>query len=292
MILALCMTLLYGYVGLWLLRTFSRAITYSVRYMTLIALSSGVIISMLILSTPYLISRASSLLTTPAYTDLITSGTYQYITISILILYSLVRIVGYALISRGQIHISLGISIGYIVSILGSRILRHLLSPIKSLLILLIVSTEEFLKIVMTVLWHQRQHTRVNDLIIIWIVVGLWFWIIENIWYLIQQAQKLSAIDLLSLSSMRSVSSSMIHICCTWGIARMITRSYHQSHIWRYASYAVVVFTWYHLLYNLSLQYVSILTLILVIGWYILLSRYLYDVDILYISDITTSRPS
>jgi RsiW-degrading membrane proteinase PrsW (M82 family) len=285
MIIALWLVVLYGLIRLWFLRYVSKSMHHPIWYNMLIAIVWGCIITGIILRTPWLIWRVSMILLRQWDQWIHFQTVYApYITISVLIIYSIIWIVLYSYIPQSRMSISIGTSIWYISSLIISRGIWSWMFPLKGLLRYLIIVVEEFLKIIVSLLRHHQESNRSNDLIMIWMIAGLWFWIVENSRYIIQQVQTSSSIGLVSLAWMRSVSSSIIHMCCTGGIARLIAKQYHQSYIGVYAALAIMLFVSYHWIYNMSLQYMPIMALILIIWWYLLLSRYLYDSDLLYIS--------
>lgn len=151
---------------------------------------------------------------------------------------------------------------------------------------------EEFLKIWATENRANKSDFYSSDLLFLSIFIALWFSIIENFFYIWKDIFGSDTEWILSLAFWRGIFASLLHFIATWLIALLLYKLYQQQHlkflsniqkIWR-VIVALLVWVIVHRWYNLSVERSNLLIyIILVFGWYFLLTYLLFLSDKLYI---------
>lgn len=121
------------------------------------------------------------------------------------------------------------------------------------------------------------------DLIFFAIIAGLWFSVIENLFYLI--VHYFGAGDVLMQSVWRSIFATLLHVVATGIIAFFVVKrsnSANKKNILWILIWIISGFT-LHGLYNLSLHYNAIIfTILILIVCYFILSFLLFKSDLIY----------
>ena len=150
--------------------------------------------------------------------------------------------------------------------------------------------SEEFLKIWATENEVSKTDFYSSDLLFFSIFIALWFSIIENIFYLWNEIfTNWEWIWWLVFG--RWIFTSLLHFIATWLIALLLYKLYQQQYlknlniwqkIWRIVL-AILIWVLIHRWYNLSVQHMNLLIyIVLVFGWYFLLTYLLFLSDSLY----------
>lgn len=128
----------------------------------------------------------------------------------------------------------------------------------------------------------KNPNLNLRDLIFFAVLAGLWFSVVENIFYLVVNYITENKWVLLSIG--RSIFSTLIHVVATWLIAFFVMINKNNK-----KKYRISIFVWIlsgfilHAVYNLSLFYnIKILTIIILILCYFILSFLLFNSDIVY----------
>ena len=155
---------------------------------------------------------------------------------------------------------------------------------------LILAYAEEFLKIWATENETIKTEFYSSDLLFFSIFIALWFSIIENLFYLWSE---LFSGDswIRGLVFWRWIFTSLLHFIATWLIALLLYKLYQQQSlkdlsnwqkIWRIVV-AILIGVLIHRWYNLSVQKMNLLIyIVLVFGWYFLLTYLLFLTDSLY----------
>jgi hypothetical protein len=120
------------------------------------------------------------------------------------------------------------------------------------------------------------------DLIFFAIVAWLWFSVIENIFYLV--VSYFSVWTGVFMSVWRSIFATLLHIVATWLIAFFIVKT-HERKFKNVLKYFVWILAGFglHGIYNLSLYYnVKIVTIVILIVCYFVLTYLLFNSDLIY----------
>ena len=150
---------------------------------------------------------------------------------------------------------------------------------------------EEFLKIWATENEVSKTWFYTSDILFFSVFIALWFSIVENLFYLWFEIFSSNQDWVLSLVFWRWIFTSLLHFIATWLIALILFKFYQQQHfetlhlwqkIWRIAI-AILIWVLLHWWYNLSVEHMNLLIyIILVFGWYFLLTYLLFLSDSLY----------
>lgn len=130
--------------------------------------------------------------------------------------------------------------------------------------------------------WNNNINLFSNDLILFSVIAWLGFSVVENVFYLIV----LAIWDNWSILTTiwRSIFATLLHIVATWLIAFFIVKK--DKHKFKYRSKCLIwIISWFclHWLYNLSLAYgYKILTIIILIICYFILTYLLFNSDLIY----------
>lgn len=185
-------------------------------------------------------------------------------------------------LQRSRTHI-MTLSFIYIIGIIVFT-LPELSRIIPWILTGYVVLAEEYIKSWSAFAWHQHSRHIISDALTYGILSGLWFGIIENIWYIVGQYSILGLWGTAQLIAIRSISSVMMHLVFSWCIMRLYINTYKK--IWHIPALISWYISWVciHLLYNTTIAWWHSWILIawLFIG-YIILSKFLYHSDSLYI---------
>ena len=156
---------------------------------------------------------------------------------------------------------------------------------------LILAYSEEFLKIWATENEVSKTDFYSSDLLFFSIFIALWFSIIENLFYLWSEFFDSSQEWIWGLVFWRWIFTSLLHFMATGLIALLLYKLYQQQYlknlnvwqkIWRIIT-AILVWVLIHRWYNLSVQHANLLIyIILVFGWYFLLTYLLFLSDSLY----------
>ncbi len=135
--------------------------------------------------------------------------------------------------------------------------------------------SEEFLKFSVGQTFFSQYQISPKDLILFTILSAIGFSIIENIVYLINNPS-------IGLAISRSISTIIMHVIFTWVIAYIITTR-GQKNLWRYII-AFLSGMALHRGYNTLISHNNpLITIIMVILWYFVVSYFLYKSDRLYL---------
>lgn len=120
------------------------------------------------------------------------------------------------------------------------------------------------------------------NLVFFAILSGLWFSAVENILYLIVLAAWWDASIFTLLS--RSIFTTLLHIVATWLIAFfLIKKDKNKLKYWLKCLIWILAWFGLHALYNVSLNYhYTILTIIILIACYFILTYLLFNSDLVY----------
>ena len=153
---------------------------------------------------------------------------------------------------------------------------------------------EEFLKIWATENEVSKTWFYTSDILFFSVFIALWFSIVENLFYLWFEIFSSNQDWVLSLVFWRWIFTSLLHFIATWTIALLLYKLYQQHHlkdlnlfnkIWRIIV-AILIWVLIHWWYNLAIQWSSLwIYIVLVIGWYFLLTYILFLSDQLYMKD-------
>ena len=150
--------------------------------------------------------------------------------------------------------------------------------------------SEEFLKIWATENEVSKTDFYSSDLLFFSIFIALWFSIIENIFYLWNEIF-INWEWIWWLVFGRWIFTSLLHFIATGLIALLLFKLYQQQYlknlkIWqriRRIVVAILIWVLIHRWYNLSIQHMNLLIyIVLVFGWYFLLTYLLFLSDSLY----------
>ena len=153
---------------------------------------------------------------------------------------------------------------------------------------------EEFLKIWATENEVSKTDFYSSDLLFFSIFIALWFSIIENLFYLWREIFSSNQDWIWWLIFWRWIFASLLHFIATVLIALLLYRFYQQRHLKnlnirqkiRRIVIAILIWVLIHRWYNLSIKYnlsLIFIYIILIFGWYFLLTYLLFLSDSLYI---------
>lgn len=154
--------------------------------------------------------------------------------------------------------------------------------------------SEEFLKIWATENEVSKTDFYSSDLLFFSIFIALWFSIIENLFYLWREIFSSNQDWIWWLIFWRWIFASLLHFIATVLIALLLYRFYQQRHLKnlnirqkiRRIVIAILIWVLIHRWYNLSIKYnlsLVLIYIILIFGWYFLLTYLLFLSDSLYI---------
>lgn len=154
--------------------------------------------------------------------------------------------------------------------------------------------SEEFLKIWATENEVSKTDFYSSDLLFFSIFIALWFSIIENLFYLWREIFSSNQDWIWWLIFWRWIFASLLHFIATVLIALLLYRFYQQRHLKnlnirqkiRRIVIAILIWVLVHRWYNLSIKYnlsLILIYIILIFGWYFLLTYLLFLSDSLYI---------
>ena len=155
----------------------------------------------------------------------------------------------------------------------------------------LLAYAEEFLKIWATENEVSKSEFYSSDLLYLSIFISLWFSIIENLFYLGNDILFGDNKWIWWLVFWRWIFTSLLHFIATWLIALLLYKLYQQKHLKNLnisqkiirIIIAILIWVLIHWWYNLSIQHTNLLIyIILVFGWYFLLTYLLFLSDSLY----------
>ena len=155
----------------------------------------------------------------------------------------------------------------------------------------LLAYSEELLKIWATENEVSKTWFYSSDLLFFSIFIALWFSIIENLFYLWSEIFSDWWEWIRWLVFWRWIFTSLLHFIATGLIALILFKIYQQQqfeslHIWQKVwriVIALLIWVLIHRWYNLSVQHMNLLIyIILVFGWYFLLTYLLFLSDSLY----------
>lgn len=155
----------------------------------------------------------------------------------------------------------------------------------------LLAYAEEFLKIWATENEVSKKDFYSSDLLYFSIFIALWFSIIENLFYLWNDIFFGGNEWIWWLVFWRWIFTSLLHFIATWLIALLLYKLYQQKHLKNLNLFqkvfriimAILIWVLIHWWYNLSVQHMNLLIyIILVFGWYFLLTYLLFLSDSLY----------
>ncbi len=156
---------------------------------------------------------------------------------------------------------------------------------------LILAYSEEFLKIWATENEVSKTNFYSSDLLFFSIFIALGFSIIENLFYLWSEIFSSNPEWIWGLVFGRGIFTSLLHFIATGLIALVLYKLYQQKamknlniwqKIWRIVV-AILIWVLIHRWYNLSVQHMNLfIYIILVFGWYFLLTYLLFLSDSLY----------
>lgn len=153
----------------------------------------------------------------------------------------------------------------------------HFSLPAQIIIIYCSVYGEETLKYHISSLYWQKWWIFEKDFMLFAILSWLGFCFIENFIYAYQNITQA-----IWLTFMRWGVNFLLHSIFTWIIAYSIL--YYQKNIIQWISIWWSISIWLHALYNRSLQNnIIIIPFLFFIGWYFLLSFFLYNTESIYI---------
>lgn len=128
----------------------------------------------------------------------------------------------------------------------------------------------------------SEQKIQVSDLVFFAVVAWLWFSVIENIFYLV--ILYFDEWKWLIMSVWRSIFATLLHIVATGLIAFFVIKKTdkNKNNIFKYLIWIICGFT-LHGIYNLSLFYqTKIITILILLVCYFILSYLLFNSDLIY----------
>ncbi len=128
----------------------------------------------------------------------------------------------------------------------------------------------------------KNKNLKIADLVFFAIVAWLWFSVIENIFYLVVNYFSEWKVALMTVG--RSIFTTLLHVVATGLIAFFVikTKTANKKHWWNVLIWILSGFA-LHAIYNLTLFYnIKILTIVILIACYFILSYLLFNSDLVY----------
>ena len=132
-------------------------------------------------------------------------------------------------------------------------------------------------------LFLTSKENNTSNIIFFCILIALWFSVIENIFYIINNVLNQENVNIINLLVGRGLVSTLIHIVSTGIIAFITIKSKKINNTIVSIILGILMWFWLHSIYNISLQYnLSYVTIPIIILSLFLLTYLTFQSDIIY----------